>query len=708
MKIKTTPILSLLFLCFFTSAYIAQSPSELHTEYQLIINSDPQKAMELAEQEIEISKLHSKDWLNGMVDLGNAYYYFDEYDQGLKILFEAIEVAEKQGFKGEKANAHVICGNIYLLTGELSNALNHFTDGLTIFEKLNNNTGMALCNNGLGSINKQQENYEKALDYFSKALNTGDATTKGDTYISMSQIFLKLEAYGDAKSNAELALEIGFKTEDAYIQAYAYDVIGKVLFFNGELDKSNNMFYESLELKESLEDNQGTSATLILIGQNLKKLGYNDSAMTYILNAKELAEEIGANTELRESLGELAKLYAIKGDFENAFVYQTKFIEINEAISNDQASKKMAEMEAEMEAKLKEDQIALLEKDKEHEAETFKIYVGIAIFVLFVILMAAIAAYKRFQAKKKAHADLEQKNAIIEEQKDFLEEQKHVLEEKNTEIMDSITYAKRIQSAILPSNTYFADTLPSGFVLYKPKDIIAGDFYWVEETDNDLILFAAADCTGHGVPGAMVSVVCNNALNRSVREFELSQPSLILDKTRELVIEQFEKSESEVKDGMDISLCCIDTKSSKLYWSGANNPIWVLRKVGGNKLIANITNEGDVQEFEPNQIGDNYVLFEIKPDKQPIGKYSDPKPFRNWEITVEKDDRIYVFTDGYADQFGGAKGKKFMSANMKKLLISMQEQPIHEHKLVLDQNFETYRSEHEQIDDVCIIGYKVV
>ncbi|MCB9196351.1 MAG: SpoIIE family protein phosphatase, partial [Flavobacteriales bacterium] len=229
------------------------------------------------------------------------------------------------------------------------------------------------------------------------------------------------------------------------------------------------------------------------------------------------------------------------------------------------------------------------------------------------------------------------------------------------------------------------------------------------------LLFASADCTGHGVPGAMVSVVCNNALNRSVREFELLNPSLILDKTRELVIEQFEKSESEVKDGMDISLIALNRNLTKadsgggtIEWSGANNPLWIVRSSEGpHELNASAMDSNKTLTVAPNVEAETHILFEIKPDKQPIGKYAEPKPFTNWKVELHKGDTVYIFTDGFADQFGGDKGKKFMASKMKKLLLSIQDQPIQQHQQILDQTFEEYRGPHEQIDDVCIIGMRI-
>jgi tetratricopeptide (TPR) repeat protein len=697
------------FILFWLSFHLyGQSLAELHQLSQDIINSDPQQAMEYAKKLIDQSKDNSKDRVNGLNDLGNAQYYLDEYEEGEKTLLMSIDMSKSINYKKGNAEGSVILGNIYILQGRFSLALTFFTSALQLYEDLKDGDGIANCYNGLGTINLNQEHYEKALEYFDKAIAFGSETTKADSYVFVSQIYLRLEAYDDARKYAEMAHELGIKNDDLYVQASALDVEGIVATISGKYKKADSFLKEALQMKEDLEDLQGTAMTLNYIGQNFKAMNQIDSAMQYVLRAFEIADEIGATDELRTSLGELAKLYAIVGDYHQAFYHQTRFIEVNEAIFNDQASKKIAEMEAEMEAQLKEDQIALLEKDKEFQDQVFKIYIGLAIFVVIILVIGAAGLYNRYQVKKRAHADLEQKNQIIEEQK-------HILEEKNTEIMDSITYAKRIQTAILPSDRYFSELLPTAFVLYKPKDIIAGDFYWLEQVQEEQftrLLFAAADCTGHGVPGAMVSVVCNNALNRSVREFELYAPSHILDKTRELVIEQFEKSESEVKDGMDISLCALIgdavDNTYALEWAGANNPLWVIRKKSAeNKLFAHQNKTDEHVVFEVNAENDTYALFEIKADKQPIGKYAEPKPYVNWKVQLQKGDTLYIFTDGYADQFGGEKGKKFMAANMKKLLLSMQDQPISTHQDILDSTFESYRATHEQIDDVCVIGLRL-
>ena len=262
-----------------------------------------------------------------------------------------------------------------------------------------------------------------------------------------------------------------------------------------------------------------------------------------------------------------------------------------------------------------------------------------------------------------------------------LTDKNHLLNQKNKEILDSIEYAKRIQNAILPTPHAFAQLLPHSFILYMPKDIVAGDFYWMDSVE-DTIFFAACDCTGHGVPGAMVSVVCNNALNRAVNEFGERIPGKILDKTRELVLENFERSDEEVHDGMDASLCALHTSAMQLQWSGANNPLWIYRS--GSRIIE-----------------------EVKPDKQAIGRGYEGKRFTTQELQLQKGDTLYLFTDGYVDQFGGEKGKKLTKARFREFLLSIAEMNMEQQREKLLNFHDAYRGPHEQVDDICVIGVRV-
>lgn len=298
----------------------------------------------------------------------------------------------------------------------------------------------------------------------------------------------------------------------------------------------------------------------------------------------------------------------------------------------------------------------------------------IALLVSVAIAIAVLRSVKLQEQKKQ-----------VTEERDQIQLQKAIIEEKNRDIMSSITYAKRIQNSLLPTNHRFAPKLTDRFVLFLPRDIVSGDFYWSQEVVNDknetLVFVAAADCTGHGVPGAFVSFVCHNSLNRAVNEFELISPAKILDSAREFVIDTFAYSDEEnVRDGMDIALCCINTNTLEMTFSGANNPAWIIRN------------------------GETTVL---RADRQPVGIYESNEQFTEHTFQLEKGDSIYLFSDGYADQFGGPNGKKLKSKPMMAMLESIQELSMKaQHEQMLN-NIVEWKGDQEQIDDILLIGLKV-
>ncbi len=267
-----------------------------------------------------------------------------------------------------------------------------------------------------------------------------------------------------------------------------------------------------------------------------------------------------------------------------------------------------------------------------------------------------------------------------EEYEEELEEKNREISQKNTEIIDSITYAKRLQEAILPPEAAIYNSVPDSFILYKPKDIVAGDFYFAEHKD-DYFFVAAADCTGHGVPGAMVSLVCSNALNKAVSELELKKPGEILDKVTDMVVDTFKKGHTDIKDGMDISLCVINTKTREVAWAGANNPLWY------------INNDNELKEITAN--------------KQPVGKSEKYTLFTTHILDLAKGTLVYLFTDGYADQFGGPKGKKFKYKQLADLILRNKNLSMTEQRNILDSTFTDWKGNIEQVDDVCIIGIKL-
>lgn len=316
-----------------------------------------------------------------------------------------------------------------------------------------------------------------------------------------------------------------------------------------------------------------------------------------------------------------------------------------------------------------------------------------------ILLIIAIVLFIKLREKAliKEKKVLEEK---VQERTEEVVEKSKEIESKNKDIIDSITYAKRIQEAILPDHQLFVNELKKTFVLFQPKDIVSGDFYWLATKDNKA-LFAAVDCTGHGVPGAFMSIVGHNLLDKIVGEYGITEPASILNELNKGVSDTLrQKADAAVKDGMDMALCAFDPNNKILEYAGAYNPIYIISK---DKLEVL-----DGEEAEPNMTENGLMLYEIKGDRFPIGSYSDEKKeFKSHRFKLKEGDTIYLFSDGYADQFGGDKGKKFMYKNLKRLFLSMNPLSMEEQKEKLLTELKSWRGPLEQVDDIVVIGSRL-
>ncbi|MBK3517767.1 PP2C family protein-serine/threonine phosphatase [Carboxylicivirga marina] len=306
----------------------------------------------------------------------------------------------------------------------------------------------------------------------------------------------------------------------------------------------------------------------------------------------------------------------------------------------------------------------------------------IAVVLQMVIFSKGIGDRVKLEMQEKHRAQkdaMRMLEAKVVERTAEVTMQKGIVEKKNRSIIDSLNYAHHIQAAILPPAKLLKDTLGECFVLYKPKTIVAGDFYWMEKV-NGRVFFAVADCTGHGVPGALLSVMCSNILSRAVKEMQLYQPSTILDAAVNLLEGYFEKSTKEVKDGMDLALCCLHSDSRLLEYAGANNPLYLVR---------------------------NDELVEFKPNRQPVGKYRKRQLFNNHVIELRKGDCVYLSSDGYADQFGGENGTKYRYNRFKDSLISIHTLEMNKQENWLNETIEDWKGDNDQIDDICVMGLRM-
>ncbi|MCO5267474.1 MAG: tetratricopeptide repeat protein [Brumimicrobium sp.] len=626
---------------------------------------------------------------SNLMNIGITYKNQGDFPKALDFYFKALKIGEEIGDKWNQASNYGNIGGVYVDQGDYSKALDYFFKALKINEEIGNKNNQAINLGNIGRVYFDQEDYSKSLDYHFKALKINEEI--GSKYgqaldlMSIGSVYYHQKYFSQAFDYFVKALEINEEIGDKQGQASALSNIGNFYFVQDDYTKSLDYYFKGLKIFEEIGDKQYQAVNLGYIGKVYIKQKKYKEADQYIQQAIEIGEELGIINSLKDLYDSQSELYFNTGNYKGALESYQKHIMYRDSVFSEENQKAAVQKEMQFEFDKKEalQQAEQEKKDAIAKEELAKQRLQRNGFIGGFILMLALTGvvYRNYRNKKKANEIISQQKKEVEQQKDKVEKAHDELAEKNREILDSITYAKRIQSAILPPTKLVKEYLPTSFILYKPKDIVAGDFYWMEQK-GDLLLFAAADCTGHGVPGAMVSVVCNHALNRSVREYNLSEPGKILDKTRELVIEEFEKSEEGVKDGMDISLCGLNLKTNTLTWSGANNPLWVIKK-------------GDTE------------VEEIKANKQPIGKYVAPEPFDTHTIQLEKGDSLYIFTDGYQDQFGGEKGKKFKAKNMRELVLSIQNQPMDHQREAIDTAFEEWKQNHEQVDDVCVIGVRV-
>lgn len=600
-----------------------------------------------------------------------------DYQKALKYTAEAKELAESLKYDKGLAVALDHSGSIYKEQSFYPKALEAHLKSLHIYESLKNKKDIAKAYNNIGLIYQYQLNYEKALDYYFKALKLAEemGSKQGIAICcnNIGLIYTEQRKYDDALLYSFRSLKIKEELQDKYSLARIYGNIAVLYMKKAEYKTAMEYILKDLALAKETGNKKSEATCYSNIGMIKTYEKDYAGAKENTLKAIRIFNEINDKENLRLGYGDLADMYANMSDYRSAYDFQVKFKKLTDSIFNVENSKQLSDLktnfevekkEVELKAKSEAEREKLIAISREEKKRRELIIFAVAGILLLVIVFSGFL-YQRFR--------------ITNQQKHIISEQKELVEEKQREILDSISYAKRLQSAILPPVEMIKNVFPQSFVLYLPKDIVAGDFYWMEQMGG-ITYIAAADSTGHGVPGAMVSVVCSNALNRSLKEFKLKEPGKILEKTRELVIETFEKSGESVKDGMDVSLLCVDKENKRIQWSGANNPLWYLN---------------------------NKQVTEIKADKQPVGKYENVKPFTTHELKYDEGAVYYLITDGYADQFGGEKGKKFKYKKLQELLESNADEPLENQKESLLSAFNSWKGNLEQVDDVTIIGLRL-
>ncbi len=633
--------------------------------------------------------------------------------QAVVYALDAVELSEKNGNPKEIARSQHTAGTIYYIQANYAEALKHYLEALKYREQTKDSLNMAKVYNNVALVHYQMGNRLEALQYHFRSIaikqkrddhnglassygNVGniyydlgqEAATKGKL-LEADSLFRIAKRYQESAEELQLKLVAdnpGNSTFEVSLSG-TYNNLGNVTMELASLDSDNGILYDealayhkhALDIQEKYEDFLGKSHSHINIAGVYEKRGQFDKAILEYSIALQVAEELGLPEELKVIYEGLSLAYERKGDFQKSLSYFKMYTEIKDSIFTDLKAEQITEMQEKYNAEKSENEIIVLSKDnKIAQAELEKEKVlkeslqwGFILATIIGILTLAFLfiLWNRFRLKTRISAKLEEQNVLIGM--------------KNKEITDSIHYAKRIQESILPPDSHMNRLVPDSFILYMPKDIVSGDFYWAEEWGGKTLI-AVADCTGHGVPGAFMSIVGHNLLDQAVTVFGLDKPALILNFINKQLYKILHQGSEEqvVKDGMDIALIAIDRKNNIVEFAGAFNSLIMIR---GNELQ------------------------EIPADRMPVGALLGEitQQFTNKSIDILSGDRLFLFSDGFVDQFGGPHGKKFKGKQLKLLLNETAHLPMKEQGEKLKQAFDVWKGNLDQIDDVCVVGIRI-
>lgn len=655
-------------------------------------------------------------------NLGLIYQNKGDFDLAIESYQKSIQIFDSLDIKNRAlANANNNLGVVYFEKGNLPAAMEQYLKALKVYESINDlSDSYANVLSNIGNIYKEQGDYDRALEYYTQSKEVSEKISKQSialaiTLNNIGGLYLEQDKDSLAIITFKKALQIQENLgEKAIGTTVSLTNLGRLMDRAMQTEKAEAYYKEALEIQKEIGDKKGIAATLNYLGrlEFLKNNPYK--SIELCKESFTLSNNLGLMETKRNACECLSDSHEKLGNTAQAYKYYKLFVQSRDSILNQENTKEITRKAMQYEfdkiqyqdslqraEEAKRRELEQREKDlkKEAEIQRQRIY-SVAGGIGFLLMMGlAFVLFRGYKNKQKANEIISAQKTEVEQQKVAVEEQKEIIEEKNREIVDSINYAKRIQNTLLPSNETIDELIGEHFVFFRPKDIVSGDFYWVDYKE-EFVYFSAIDCTGHGVPGALVSVIGHNGLNRVLNEFKVIEPASMLDKLNEVVEKSFTNTSRSIKDGMDLALCRLDKKKMNLDYAGANNPLYIIRK--GESKDEKLAAQADRTQ----ELGDTF-LYEIKADKQPIGKFDFRHPFKSVQIELKAGDGLYIFTDGYADQFGGRKGKKFMYKPFKELLLKLANLPMEEQANQLNKHFDQWKDGIDQVDDVCVMGVRV-
>ncbi len=603
----------------------------------------------------------------------NVYSERSDYSKALDLLLKCLTIVEEIKDDKRVGSALTNIGIIYFYQEEYDTALLYYERALHIFKKSNDLNRMSYIYTNIGGVNANQGKFTKSLYHFRLAakykLEYKDFAGLGLVYQNIAEITNHLST---------LALD----TLKSYHDLYQYADMGNIK--NSLQDSAKHYLKKGIEIARKINSPYNIMQCFNTLGSiYLANKEYNNAIDSYS-EALKMSKEIGAKQNQLDHYLLLYETYNAMSKYDSALRYHLLYADLKDSIFSQEKQQEIGRQEAKFQYEKKQAlQDAEYQKQFALDREKLKRQKLGQMFLAAVILIVLVVSIFIYRALR-----------ISRKQKREIEDQKMIIEKKNLETLSSIRYASRIQNALLKEEESLVPVLPDQFVFFRPRDIVSGDFYWSVKQD-DWWYLAVADCTGHGVPGAFLTMLGTAYLNEIISTEVHITPDLILNQLREKIVNQLSQSENieDSKDGMDISLIALNLKTLEAEWAGANNPIYIVREKRDESI--------EIME------SDSHVLAEIKGDKQPIGFSSIQKPFTKHHISFKKGELFYLMSDGYADQFGGPKNKKYRYRPLKEMILNLANTDMHEQKNIISKEFDEWKGNEEQLDDVCILGVRL-
>ena len=738
LRAKLPVILLSLILC---SDGISQNQTEIDSLKQLIANTEqdsshikllwslgdhyrntmPDTALLFYQEALDISTElnRKKDLAMCLHRIGKIQILKSDYELAMENYLRFLEICEELGEKKGIAIAYNGIGIIYRNLGSYDKAVEYYLKSIRIKEELGDKGGMANTYNNIAIIHATQDSNDKAIEYFLKSLEIkeelGDKRGIASTFNNIAIIYTRQDSYDKAIEYFLEALTINEEIDNKVGASMCLANIGNAYSDQGSNDKAIDYYLEALKIKEELGERNGMAILYkniadlnveladSIASNDEQRLDYLNKSVKYGKMSLELAREIKSLPIESNAASILRQAFAKLGKFKEAYEYSNLYNVVNDSLFNEEKTAAIQDMAARYETEKKQHQIELQEtqliaKDATiKQQKTFRNALAAGFLAVVAIVLVVIQAYiQKRRANRKimeqneliseANEELQQLNEEINTQKEEIESQRDYVFTQNKAITDSINYAQRIQSAMLPPESYIAELLNENFILFKPRDIVSGDFYWIKQV-NQYIVLVAADCTGHGVPGAFMSMLGISYLTEIVQRREITQANQVLNELRKQIKYSLRQhgGRDEAKDGIDMALCVLDLKNSMMQYSGANNSLYLIRDKDGKP-----------------------ELKEIKADRMPLGYYQGKdSSFTNHDIALEQGDTFYVFSDGFIDQKGGKDNKRYMSKAFKNLLLEIQDLPMPEQRKIMDQTLSSWMGNNSQTDDILVIGIRM-